>query len=78
MLSILQTQKIFRKTDQTPQEFLIDIEAKKHPEIDAIRIVTNNFCSIRYGNALLSADCRIALEEAINRIQNVGKNEVVH
>ena len=72
MLTILQRESHFRRVDQTPEEFLDELRAKKHEKIDLIEIVTTKFCSIRYGNALLTADDRIAVQEAINSLAKKG------
>jgi transglutaminase-like putative cysteine protease len=69
MLKVLARQKLRRQTDQTPLEFLGQLEALGHPMLDEIRSVTQLFCDVRYGQQDLTDDLRGTAHAAIQRIR---------
>lgn len=68
MLKELARQRFPRAPSQTPREFLRAVERVGHVQLDDIRLVTEDFCRVRYGDARLSRERRICLAEAISRI----------
>jgi hypothetical protein len=57
-----------RQANQTPREFLREIEAAQHPALSDIRLVTTLFCAVRYGQQELNAESREQLDSAMKRI----------
>ncbi len=68
MLRLLAKRRYRRQRSQTPHEFLGRLEAETHPELEAVRFVTEEFCGIRYGNAQMTTEARARIQQAISRI----------
>lgn len=68
MLRELARQHCYRRPQQTPLEFLAQLEAFGHPRLAEIRALTDAFCRVRYGNQELAPRADAELTAALARL----------
>lgn len=69
MVRLLGKDRIYRRNSETPLEFLRTVEEKHHPLCAQIRVLTNYFCEIRYGNRELTPDVWEVIQTALRDIR---------
>jgi hypothetical protein len=69
LLRALARQGICRKPWQTPQELVAQVAAAGHPAGTEVALVTEFFCTHRYGGRPLAGDEERAVEAALRRLK---------
>ncbi len=68
LLRSLHRRRFRRRRHETPIEFARELAAQDHPEIEAIQLVTQVFCDVRYGEREISPATRAAVDQALSKV----------
>ena len=60
MLKSLAESNYYRRPNQTPLEFLMELKKVNYSKYKAVKVVTENFCLVKYGGRKLSDNLRLA------------------
>ena len=60
--------KIYRNDNQTPLEFLCELEKLDYPKTEEIRFITEVFCSVRYGNTKVTQKLKNSVRKALSSL----------
>ena len=68
MITVLEKNNYLKESYQTPLEFLNAVKRKEHPLLEEIRLVTNCFCQIYYGQIELPPETEKQLKMALGKL----------
>ncbi len=69
MLKLLAARKVYKCNNQTPFEFLDSLKEYKYQDYKSIKILTDVFCSVKYGNKSLSEKDLNIINKALKTIK---------
>lgn len=75
MLKHLAKNKLIRKPNTTPFEFIALLEKTKFSEIDRAKLITNAFCKAKYAEQILTQQEKKDIISSLESIKNMKRNK---